>query len=104
MPRSMPAVTHKPSARRPPPHGTQGRSSILSLSAPAMAADGRRGHLGVDRSPVRDFLLFGAVAQVDAGGGRADETAPLVDVEPVGGLWRRVVARLTGAQQKFHVL
>jgi hypothetical protein len=53
---------------------------------------------------VRDFLLFGAVAQVDAGGGRADETAPLVDVEPVGGLWRRVVARLTGAQQKFHVL
>jgi hypothetical protein len=69
-------------------------------SFPAMAAYSHGG----GSTPQRKSLLFGAVAQVDASAGGADETAPLVDEEPLGGLWRRVVARLTGAQQKFHEL
>ena len=70
-----------------------------------MAADDRGGPVGSGGSTdLRDPGLSGDLAQVDARAGRADETAALLDEESVGGLWRRVVVRLMGAQQKFHVL
>ena len=63
------------------------------------------GHSVTGRTDLRDPVLSGGLAQVDARAARAaDETAPLLDEESAGGWLRQAVARLTGTQKKFHVL